>query len=389
MISYTFPGQGSLPAGAGRCWSDHPSWVLVEALSDASGRDLGHLLLDADADELRSTGNNQVATFALSLVVHAAVEELGIAAGAAAGHSLGEYSALVAAGVLSPTDAAALVGARARAMQAAADARPGTMAAVLGLDDDSVAAACAAGADAWLANLNAPGQAVISGTDAGLARAGAAAREAGARKILPLAVGGAFHSPLMAPAARALAAAIADADLRDGRIPVVANVDARAHSSAEEWRSLLVEQLTSPVRWRSCLHTLHDLGVSLLVELGPGGVLTGLAKRTLPDITRVAVATPDDLTTVVQLAADAAPGASPPDGDHLHGPERLVVSPAAGRFSPAERLAPGLRVDVGHLLGRVGDIDVRSRFAGVLAGIMALPGERLAPAQPIAWLRAC
>lgn len=389
MISFTFPGQGSLPAGAGRCWSDHPAWSLVGPLSDASGRDIVHLLLDADAEELRATGNNQVATFALSLVVLAAIDDLGIAAGAVAGHSLGEYSALVAAGVLGATDAAVLVGARARAMQAAADARPGTMAAVLGLGDDAVVAACAAGDDAWLANLNSPGQAVISGTAEGLARAGAAARAAGARKILPLAVGGAFHSPLMAPAAETLAAAIANVTLREACIPVIANVDARAHTSAEVWRSLLVEQLTSPVRWRSCLHTLHDLGVSLLVELGPGGVLTGLAKRTLPDITRVAVATPGDLATVATLAADAAPGASPPDGDHLHGPERLVVSPAAGRFSPAERLAPGVRVDVGHLLGRVGDIDVRSRFSGVLAGIMALPGERLAPAQPIAWLRAC
>lgn len=387
MIAFTFPGQGSQQPGMGRPWADHPAWALVAPLALATGRDLEHLLLAADADELRATANAQVATLTMSLVVLDAARRIGITPGAAAGHSLGEHAALVAAGALTPTHAAVLVATRAAAMQAAADAAPGTMAAVLGLDDDAVAEACAASDGAWLANLNAPGQAVISGTPDGVDRAAGVARRAGARRVVPLEVGGAFHSPLMAPAAAALADAVAATPMEHPTIPVVADVDGAVHRSAPAWRRALVEQLTAPVHWRRCQHTLHDLGVTVLAELGPGGVLTGLAKRTLPDTIRLSVATPSDLDRLVAVAGEA-PGAAPPDGDQLHGTERLIVSPAAGSFDPAADLAPGQALEVGHLVGRVGDVDVRSRFAGRLAGLLALPGERLIPAQPVAWLRA-
>ena len=288
--------------------------------------------------------------------------------------------------MLTPAAAADLVAARGAAMQAAADATPGTMAAVLGLGDDAVVEVCADVDDAWVANLNAPGQAVVAGTPEGVAAAGEKAKEAGAKRVMALPVGGAFHSPLMASAAGPLAEALAAAPLADAAVPVVADVDAALHRQADTWRRRLLEQLTAPVRWRQVQHALFELGVTAVVELGPGGVLTGLAKRTLPDTPRLSVASPEDLPALLALAEDAAPGASPPDGDQLHGDERMIVSPSAGSFEPADELAPGRTIDRGHLVGTVGGIDVRSAFAGLLGGVLALPGERLAPAQPIAWL---
>ncbi len=163
-IAFTFPGQGSQKPGMGRPWVDHESWELVQEASEAAGRDLAHLLVDADADELTQTRNAQVATYVLSLVTLDAVERLGLEPAVAAGHSLGEYSALTAAGTLDFTDGVRLVAERGEAMQIAADERTGTMAAVLGLDDDKVEIACMrAAADVWAANFNAPGNVVIAG----------------------------------------------------------------------------------------------------------------------------------------------------------------------------------------------------------------------------------
>ena len=216
----------------GAPWRDHPAWPLVDKLSEATGRDVGELLVDADAETLKATRNAQLAAFALSLVVLYAARSSGleyVTVAAVAGHSLGEYTALVAAGALDPEGGARLVAARGDAMQAAADASPGTMAAVLGLDLDLVARACSGVEGAWPANDNAPGQVVVAGTAAGVEAAGEAAKALGAKRVMALAVGGAFHSPLMAAAQGRLDAALDAAHFHDATVDVVANVDATVH----------------------------------------------------------------------------------------------------------------------------------------------------------------
>lgn len=201
----------------GAAWAEHESWELVDEASDIAGRDIGALLLHAVAAELQQTRNSQLVTFVQSLVVLDAVERLGVAPSAAAGHSLGEYTALTATGALSFADGVRIVAARGEAMQVAAEDNPGTMAAILGLDDDDVDAACRrADGDVWVANFNAPGQVVIAGSPDGVTAAGAIAKEMGAKKVMTLPVGGAFHTPYMGQARDELRKAIAEATIRAG-----------------------------------------------------------------------------------------------------------------------------------------------------------------------------
>ena len=390
MLAFTFPGQGSQQAGMGRPWVDHPSWELVAEASEASGRDVAELLLDADGETLRSTENAQLTTYVLSLVVLDAVERVGVDASIVAGHSLGEYSALTAAGTLDYADGVRLVDERGRAMRAAADQRPGTMAAVLGLEDERVEAACARiVGDVWAANYNAPGQVVIAGSTDAIDEAAAVAKELGAKRAMPLQVGGAFHTPFMAAARDRLAKALSEVELREPSVPVIANVDALAHEGAEEWRGLLAAQLCSPVRWRQTLKALADHGVTTLVELGPGSALTGMARRALPEMTRLSVSIPDDVDALLTALADQQPvvTATENEGEHLFVTERLVVSSSAGVFRLAEGIESGGRIAVGQVVGTVNGDEVRSPFAGSVMGVMAVDGERVAPSQPIAWLR--
>jgi [acyl-carrier-protein] S-malonyltransferase len=291
-------------------WQDHPAWATIAVLSEATGRDIAALLTGADAETLRATRNAQLAAFALSLVILEATRGAGLAdteagatGGAVAGHSLGEYTALVAAGALNPMDGARLVAARGDAMQAAADAQPGTMAAVLGLDPDRVAEACAGVEGAWPANDNAPGQVVIAGTAAGVEAAGEVATELGAKRVMPLAVGGAFHSPLMAPAQTELDEALHATTFAPSDRDVVANVDASRHRDG--WPRLLSDQLVSPVRWRESLLTLSQMGISHFLELGPGTELSGMVKRTVDGAARANIATPDDLAALEAFLKDA------------------------------------------------------------------------------------
>ena len=413
MLAFTFPGQGSQRSGMGRAWVDHPSWEVAAEASELAGRDLAALLLDAPMEELTLTANAQLATFVMSLVVLDAVERLGLFPAACAGHSLGEYSALVASGALSFADGTRLVLDRGSAMQFAADERPGTMAALLGIADDDAEAACQrAEDDVWVANYNAPGQVVIAGTAQGVEAGGVRAKELGARKILSIPVSGAFHTQLMLPARARLRETLAAVEFHSPEVPVVANVDARVHTDPSEWPGLLSAQLCSPVRWRQTLETLGGRGATAIVELGPGGVLTGLVRRTIPDVRAVAVAVPEDLDKLMDaLAGPETWNATSPthQGEHLYTSERVIVSPSAGVFEPDVELAalettalaaataapgsganvdPGSHLAVGDRVGTVGmATEVRTPFEGILVRWLAVRGERVVEGQPVAWIR--
>jgi [acyl-carrier-protein] S-malonyltransferase len=399
----------------GRPWVDHPSWELVADASDVAGRDLARLLLDADADELRETGNAQPATFTLSLVILDAVERLGIEPTACAGHSLGEYTALVAAGALSFEEGVGIVTERGDAMQAAAEETTGVTWSILGLDDEAVDVACRrADGEVWVASYNSADEHVVAGSLSSVEAAAAIARRSGARKVLPTGAGGAFHTPFMASARDRLRKALHQSTFRDPEVPVVANVDALPHRGAEEWESLLSAQLCSPVRWRQGVLRLaglggddpadHHDGERLFVELGPGDGLTGLVRRIAPAATALPVCAPADLDLLVEAIAGHTAlhaWAAGHHGEHLYVSERVVISPCAGVFEPPAspgKAGPdpasdpagreGELIEVGTLLGRVGREEVRSPFRGWLMGMLAVPGERVQPGQPVAWLRA-
>ena len=389
MICFTYPGQGSQKAGMGSAWVDHPSWELVAEASEAAGRDVAALLLDADDEELRHTRNSQLATFVVSMVSLDAVTRVGIETAGHAGHSLGEYSALVAAGAVDFYDGVRLVSERGEAMQVAAEEQDGTMAAVMGLDDNLVEQACdQADGEVWVANYNAPGQVVIAGAPAMVEAAGAIATELGAKRVMALPVGGAFHTPFMASARDRLSKAVDKTEFRVPDHPVYANVDAAAHTGAHTWIDLLNSQLTSPVRWRQSVHNMCDDGFTTFVELGPGAVLTGTVKRTAKDRQSLKVNAPADINAVLEaLAGPPVAAGGPLEGEALFATERLVVSPAAGVFQPTDDNLLGTGVPAGQLLGHVGDTEVRTPWAGAIMGFLAVEGERVTASQPIAWLR--
>ncbi len=283
------PGQGSQKVGMGKDLAERfpAARDTFAAIDEALGVPLSRLMWEGPEDELVLTHNTQPAILAHSAAVFAVVRERlgGVAAGA--GHSLGEYSAYVAAGSLAAPDAARLVRRRGELMYEAGTRRPGAMSAVLGLDPAGVVAACAeaSGADgvAVAANLNAPDQVVISGDPAAVVRAGDACKARGAKRVLPLKVSGAFHSPLMAPAVAGLEAALAAARFADPAFPVVANASAEPVRTAPRAVRLLAEQLTAPVRWIECVQAASALAPeATFIELGPGGVLSGLLRKIVP-----------------------------------------------------------------------------------------------------------
>ena len=392
MIVFTYPGQGSQFSGMGTSWLDHPSWELIEEASDATNVDIADLLLNADDDLLRETQNAQLATFVLSMLILDAVERLGLDSTGHAGHSLGEYSALTASGALDFSDAARLVGIRGNAMKKAIEEKPGTMAAVLGLEDTTVEDLCAEIADeVWIANYNSPGQLVIAGTNSAIEKASDLAKKIGAKKVTQLSVSGAFHTPLMNAARVELSEAIENTDIRPPSGIVVANVDGVAHENPETWRALLSAQLCSPVRWTQSLTTLLTMNFSTFIEIGPGKVLTGLTKRANSDTKRLNINKPSDLDQLLDLIAPTSPTSDKSgighEGEHLFSTDRLVVSPSAGIFKPVSNLEIGKKLSNGQLLGHVGNAEIHSPFSGELMGWIALPDERLTASQPIAWLR--
>jgi [acyl-carrier-protein] S-malonyltransferase len=291
----------------GEVWRSNAAWEVVERAESALGQPLAHLLLDATSDELARTRDAQLAVLLTSLMAWEAVRDaLEEAPVAFAGHSLGQITALIASGAVALEDGVRLASERADCTQAAADARPGRMAALLGATVEQAEAASAgvttAGRTCWVANDNAPGQVVIGGTPTGVEAAGARAKALGVKRVMPLKVGAAFHTPLMASAASQFYDYLADTPFSAPTAPVVANTDATAHSGADGWPERLSRHLVAPVRWRESLETLATLGARTFLEVGPGAVLTGLARRTLSGVTTRNVASPGDVPLLLEVA---------------------------------------------------------------------------------------
>ena len=303
MIAFVFPGQGAQKVGMGRSLSDAFD-ICRDTFAEADtalGESLSALCFDGPDDRLILTENTQPAILAMSTAAARLVKSRGIDAAFAAGHSLGEYSAHVAAGTLSFADALRIVRRRGKYMQEAVPVGEGAMAAILGLDADAVARACAeaaAGQVVTPANLNAPGQVVIAGQSAAVARAGERAKAAGARRVIALSVSAPFHCALMKPAEERLAPELRALDAKAPGIPVVANVDAEPKRTAEDAIEALVRQVSSPVRWEDVVKRLVAEGVTTCVELGPGSVLAGLIKKIDRSVRVFSVETPDDLAAL-------------------------------------------------------------------------------------------
>ncbi len=296
-IAIVFPGQGSHRAGAMDPWKDHPATGVLEEVSAGLGRDVVPLIADPGTGS--RTADAQPAILAVSLVVGQALLDAGIAPDVVAGHSLGEFTAAIMAGCLEVREGAALVGTRGTAMGEACAANPGTMAAVVKLGPDAVEVLVDGIDGLVVANDNAPGQVVVAGHPDAVSQVRDRAKEAGGR-ALPLDVEGAFHSPAMAPAVDAVRAAIADLTVRDPGPTFVSGSTAAPLSEAAAVAEALVDGILAPVRWREVQEQLRALGVTDVVEAGPGGVLAGLAKRTIPDVTVHKVETPDDLHATVE-----------------------------------------------------------------------------------------
>jgi [acyl-carrier-protein] S-malonyltransferase len=313
-VAFVFPGQGSQSVGMLDAWGDHPvvAQTLQEA-SDALHEDVAQLIHEGPKEALALTTNTQpvmlVAAVAAWRVWRA---EGGALPVAVAGHSLGEYSALVAAEVLTLSQAAPLVRLRAAAMQEAVPVGTGAMAAILGLDAAAVIAGCAqaqvtfgagSGEVVEAVNFNDPGQTVIAGSKAAVDKACEMLKAAGAKRALPLSVSAPFHSSLMKPAAERLKQALAETTLASAQLPVINNIDVSVASDANAIRDALYRQAFGPVRWVECVKAMQARGATLLVECGPGKVLAGMAKRIDPALTGVALYDPASLAEVQALLA--------------------------------------------------------------------------------------
>lgn len=307
MRAFLFPGQGAQAIGMGRALSE--GWTAARAVfdevDDALGEKLSALIWEGEIETLTLTRNAQPALMATSMAAMRALEAEGVtmaAASCVAGHSLGEYSALCAAGALSVADTARLLRIRGDAMQAAVPVGVGAMAALLGLDFAAaaeVAAEAAQGEVCQAANDNDPAQVVVSGHRGAVERAVEIAKARGAKRALMLPVSAPFHSALMQPAAEVMAAALADVAIRAPAVPVVANVRAAPVSDPDTIRALLVEQVTGSVRWRESVAWMAGAGVTEAWEIGAGKALSGMVRRIAPAIACRAVGTPEDVTAAV------------------------------------------------------------------------------------------
>ncbi len=309
-IGFVFPGQGSQKVGMGKDLAENfaVAKAVFDEIDEALGQNLSSIMWQGPDDQLLLTENAQPALMAVSMAVVRVLEaEYGLAvAGTAkcvAGHSLGEYSALAAAGVFSLADTARLLKIRGQAMQAATPVGTGAMAALLGLDfaDAEAIAQEAAGDEVCqAANDNAPGQVVVSGSKAAVERACVLAKEKGAKRAIMLPVSAPFHCALMAPAAEAMAKALADVEMTAPSVPLVANVSTNQLTDSADIRDSLVAQVTGTVRWRESVGKMATDGIGLFVELGAGKVLTGMMRRNAPDAKAIAIGAPNDFAKAIE-----------------------------------------------------------------------------------------
>ncbi|MCX5463901.1 MULTISPECIES: ACP S-malonyltransferase [Alcaligenes] len=309
-IAFVFPGQGSQSVGMLDAWSE--SAVVQQAIAQASqalGQDLAQLMAQGPADALNLTTNTQPVMLASAVAMYQAwIQAGGPVPAVMAGHSLGEYSALTAAGALSLEQAVPLVRVRADAMQAAVPLGVGTMAAILGLDDDQVRDVCARAAEGQqvqAVNYNAPAQVVIAGHVEAVDRACALAKEAGAKRALVLPVSAPFHSSLLEPAAAVLAQALASVQVQTPAVSVINNVDVAAPTDPEQIKDALVRQAWHPVRWVETIQAMKAQGVTHVVECGPGKVLTGLIKRIDRDLVALSISDPASLQATLEALEGA------------------------------------------------------------------------------------
>jgi [acyl-carrier-protein] S-malonyltransferase len=310
-LAFVFPGQGSQQPGMGRALSEAfpESRAVFEEADEALGFALSRLCFEGPEDELQLTANTQPALLATSIAALRPLVARGVVPAWVAGHSLGEYSALVAAGVLSLRDALVAVRRRGQYMQAAVPAGAGGMAAILGLELALVEQACREAADGEVvspANVNSPGQVVVAGHAAAVARAVERCRALGAKRAVPLAVSAPFHCALMKPAAERLAADLRQIPFAEPRVPLVNNVDAEVVRSGAQCRDGLVRQVSAAVRWQQCVERLVREGVATVVEVGPGSVLSGLVRRISGGVRTLAVGTPESLEAAVAALAAGA-----------------------------------------------------------------------------------
>lgn len=310
MIAFVFPGQGSQVVGMGRALAER--FPVCRAVFDAADRALGsplsQIIFEGPAETLTMTEHTQPAILTMSVAAWRLLDERGIRPAFVAGHSLGEYSAHVAAGTLAFEDAVRLVRNRGRYMQEAVPVGTGAMAAVLGLDEAAVLQACAEAAEGEVvspANLNGAGQIVIAGSAAAVARAGERAKALGARRVIALNVSAPFHCALMDPARERLAPELRAVPAQDPAVPVVANVDAVPRTTAAGAIDALIRQVSSPVRWEDCVRRLAAEGVTTFVEVGPGTVLSGLVRKVAREATVRNVQAPDDLAALEAAVAQA------------------------------------------------------------------------------------
>jgi [acyl-carrier-protein] S-malonyltransferase len=317
LIAFIFPGQGSQKVGMGQALAEAFP-VCREAFEEADaalGEPLSRLCFDGPEEQLTLTENTQPAILAVSIAAYRLLASRGLLPAFVAGHSLGEYSANVAAGTLAFPDALRIVRRRGRYMQEAVPVGTGAMAAVLGLDGDQVAKACEAAAEGQVvspANMNGPGQVVIAGNRDAVTRAGERAKALGAKRIVPLNVSAPFHCALMKPAEERLRPELRALPVRSPRVPIVANVDAEPKHAAADAIEALIAQVSSPVRWEAVVRRLASEGVTTYVEVGPGAVLSGLVRKIHREASVMSFGDPEDLATVEGLIqAKAGPNGPP------------------------------------------------------------------------------
>jgi len=307
-IAFVFPGQGAQTVGMGKDIYEHDvdARAILEQANEALGFSITELMFNGPDTELKQTANTQPALLTVSVAFLKLIEKSGLKADYVAGHSLGEYSALVAAGVLSFEDAVRTVRARGQFMEQAVPGGQGAMAAVLGAEREALKQLCAQitseGKLVELANMNCPGQIVVSGSVEGVNEVVARGKEIGAKRVIPLEVSGPFHSSLMEKAAIALREELEKLTMQDASIPVIANVTAEPVSAAAQITSLLEQQVCAPVLWEDSVKKLIELGVDTFVEIGSGSVLTGLIKKIDRNVTTVTINSLESLQAFTQAS---------------------------------------------------------------------------------------